>query len=110
MKNPPFYSFTSLLIVLLTPFVNNPDFSRGFTIFIISFVSSLEIINVVKLDPDFFLWIAASVTEAAAVNPNGIKTLLSNGLSTFPIKCNPVFNNHPKSLPKNLPTYTILCN
>ena len=34
----------------------------------------------------YFLWIAASVADAAAVNPNGIETLLANGLSTFPIK------------------------
>ena len=27
----------------------------------------------------FFLWIAASIADAAAVNPNGIKTLLANG-------------------------------
>ena len=34
----------------------------------------------------YFLWIAASVADAAAVNPNGIETLLANGLSTFPVK------------------------
>ena len=44
---------------------------------------------------------AASAADAAAVNPNGIKTLLANGLHTFPIKGNPVFSNGPKSLPKN---------
>ena len=32
-----------------------------------------------------FLWIAASVADAAAVNPNDIKTPLANGLSTFPL-------------------------
>ena len=42
----------------------------------------------------------ASVADAA-VNPNGIKTLSGNELSTFFIKSNPVFNNGPKSLPKN---------
>ena len=68
----------------------------------ISFISSLEIINVVKPDPNIFLEIAASVADAAAVNPNGIITLLANGLSTFPIKGNPVFSNGPKSLPKLL--------
>ena len=31
-------------------------------------------------------------------------------MSTFPIKGNPVFRNGPKSLPKNPPDYTILCN
>ena len=39
---------------------------------------------------------AASVTNAVAVNPNGNKTLLANGLSTYPIKGNPVFNTGPK--------------
>ena len=34
-------------------------------------------------DSNIFLWIAASIADAAAVNPNGIKTLLANGLRTF---------------------------
>ena len=42
-----------------------------------------------------------SVADAAAVNSHGIKTLLANGLSTFPIKGNPVFSNSPKILPKS---------
>ena len=46
---------------------------------------------------------AAFLADAATVNPNGIKTLLANGLSTFPIKSNPVFSNGPESLPKNPP-------
>ena len=37
---------------------------------------------------------------AAAVNPNGIKTILANGLIKFFIKGNPVFSNGPKILPK----------
>ena len=53
---------------------------------------------------------AASVADAAAINPNGIKTLLANGLSTFPIKGNPVFSNGPTSLPKNHPDCPILSN
>ena len=36
--------------------------------------------------------------------------LLTNGLSTFFIKGNPVFSNGPKSLPKNPPDWAILCN
>ena len=35
------------------------------------------------------------------LNPSCIKTLLANGLSTFPIKGNPGFSNGFKSLPKN---------
>ena len=53
---------------------------------------------------------AASVVDAAADNPNGIDTLLANGLSTFSSKANPVFSNGPKSLPKNPPYSPILCN
>ena len=48
----------------------------------ISFTSSFEIISVVITDPNFFLLIAASVVDAAAVNLNGIKTRAS-GSSTF---------------------------
>ena len=52
----------------------------------------------------------ASVADAGAVNSNGIKTLLANGLSIFLIKGNPVFNNGPRILPKNPPDCPILCN
>ena len=79
-------------------------------IFMISFISSLEIINVVVPGSIIFLSIAAFVSDAAAVNSNGIKKLLANGLSTFFIKDNPVFSNGPKSLPKNPPNCAILCN
>ena len=73
------------------------------TIFMISFIFSLEIVNVVLPDPNIFLSIAASVANATAVKPNGIKTLLANDLSTFSIKGNLVFSNGPKSLPKSPP-------
>ena len=61
-------------------------------------------------NPNIFLWIDASVADAGAVNPNGIKTLLANGLSTFLVKGKPVFSNGPKSLPGNPPDCSILCN
>ena len=78
-------------------------------------ISSFEIINVVRLaksegrapDPNIFLRVAAA---AAAINPNGIKTFLTNGLSTFTIKNNPVFSNDPKNLLRNHPACLILCN
>ena len=57
-----------------------------------------------------FLSIAESVTAAAASNPNGIKTFLANGLSTFFIEGNPDFSNGPKRLPKDFPYCPILCN
>ena len=58
-------------------------------------------------DSKIFLCIKASVTDAAAVNPNGIKTLIVNGLIAFFIHGNPVFNNGPRSLPINLPDFII---
>ena len=103
-RNPPFCYFVSFIIVSLRPFINKPDSSSDLTIFMISFISSLEIINVMVLaDLNIFLWIAASVADVDAVNLNGIKMLLPNGLSTFPIKGNPVFSNGPKSLSRNTP-------
>ena len=85
------------------PFINKPDSSRDLTIFMISFIYLLEISNFALTYPNFFLWIAASIAHAPADNPNGVKTLLANGLSTFSIKDNPGFSNDPKSQPKNSP-------
>ena len=101
-RNQPFNSFASLLIVSLTTLVNKPDSSRDLFI--------LEIINVAVPDPDVFLWIAAFIADAAAVNPSGIKRLLGNDLSTFLIKENPVFSNGLKILFKNPPDCHILCH
>ena len=62
-----------------------------------------DIISVVVFpDPNIFLCIPPSAADAAAVNPNGIKTLLANGLITFFIKGNPAFSNGPSNLPKNV--------
>ena len=47
------------------------------------FILSFEFINVAIPDPKPFVLIAASVAGIDAVNPNGIKRLLANGLSTF---------------------------
>ena len=102
--------FALFLIVSLTSFINKPKSSRGSTILMISSISSLEIIKVVNPDPNNFLWIAASVADVAAINPNGIKTLLANGFGIFPIKGNPACTNGPKSLYKNPPDCPILCN
>ena len=66
--------------------------------------------NVVIPDPIAFFWKAESVADAAAVKSRGIKTLLANDLSTYFIKCKPVFRNGPKCLPKNPPDCRILCN
>ena len=77
--------------------------SRACIIFIISFISSFEIIKDVVPDPNIFLCIPASAAYAAVVNPKGIKILLANSLITFFITGNPVFNNEPSNLLKNPP-------
>ena len=51
-----------------------------------------------------------SAADAAALNPNGMKTLLANGLITFFINGNLVFCNGPRSLTRNPPDYIILDN
>ena len=56
----------------------------------------------------FFLCIPTSAADAATVNPEGIKTLLANGLITFFINGNLVFSNGPRSLPRNPPDCIIL--
>ena len=76
----------------------------------VAFISSLETIKVVILHPNTLLLIAVSVVDAAAVNPNGIKTLLVKGLSTFFIEGKPVFRYGPKGLPRDPPDCPILCN
>ena len=53
LRNHLFCSFASFLIILLMPFINNPD-SRDLSIFMILFISSLKIINVVVPDPNIF--------------------------------------------------------
>ena len=77
---------------------------------ILSKPCGIQRINVILPDQNIFLWIDAYVADAAAGNPNWMKTILADSLCTFPIKDNPVFSNGPKSLPKNHPDYSILCN
>ena len=54
-RNPPFFSLNSFLIVSLTLFIDHSDSSKGLTVLMISFISLLKIINVVKSDPNIFL-------------------------------------------------------
>ena len=53
-KNPPFCSFVLFLIVLVTLFSKILESSRAGTIFIVSFISSFEIIKVVVPEPFFY--------------------------------------------------------
>ena len=92
------------------PDIDKRDSSSDLTILKISFIFSLEIINVAVTCPNNFLWIGACIAVAATVNPNGIKTLLANGFNTFFIQSNPVFSTGPKSLPKNPTDCPILYN
>ena len=100
--NPTFCYVTSILIVSLTPFINNPDSPRGAVILTISFFSLIYIINVVLPYPNIFLWIFTSVADAVVFNSKCIKTLLADGFSTFPVQDNPVVSNGPKSIPENV--------
>ena len=50
-RNPLFCSFVSFLIVSLIPFTNNLDYTSDLTTFIISTISSFEIINTAVPDP-----------------------------------------------------------
>ena len=53
---------------------------------------------------------SVAAAAAAAVNRNGVKTLLANGSNTFFIKGKLIFSNGPKILTKIPPDYPILCN
>ena len=56
----------------------------------------------------FFLWVLVSAADAAAFNPEGIKTFLAYYMSIFFINDNLIFNNWPRSLPRNRLRCTIL--
>ena len=73
----------------------------------ISFISSFEIICAVVPDPRIFFLTAASVADAAAVNLNGTKTLLANGVSTFFINGKPAVINGLRKL-KNPPSWLVI--
>ena len=73
-------------------------------------MSLFDIISLVFPDPNILLCIPESAADAAAVNPKGISTLLANGVITFFIKGNPVFNQGPSNLPKNPPDCIIFDN
>ena len=75
-RKPSFCSFASFLIDLLTPFNNKPDFSRDLKIFsLYHLFLHYFFINGVIPDPRIVLYILAFASDAAAVNPSGIKTL-----------------------------------
>ena len=66
-------------------------------------IYSFGIMNVpVPYPNNIFLWVAASVADAAAVNLNDIKTFLAYDLSTFLIKGNQAFSDDPNNPHENL--------
>ena len=79
------------------PFINKQDYSGDLSIFIVSSISSFEIINAVVPDPQFFFRTDVSVADAAVVNPNGIKTIFANDLSAFFINGKPPVINGLKN-------------
>ena len=68
----------------------------------ISFKFLFENTNFVVPHSKIFFWIAASVSEAAAINPKGTKMHLAKRISTFPSKGKPLLGN---GLPKNASNY-----
>ena len=65
--------FVLIWIASVPPFINKPDSVRHITVFMKSFISSLEIICVVVPCPNIFSWTAALVADDAAVNPEVVK-------------------------------------
>ena len=57
----------------MTHFSKISESSRAWTTFIMSFISSFEIIRVGVPETCIFFWIPASIAEAAAVIPNVAK-------------------------------------
>ena len=53
-RNPLFCSLASFSIVSPTPFINKPVSSKDLIIFMISFISSFEIVSVVMSGPKIF--------------------------------------------------------
>ena len=75
-----------------------------------SSISLFDIISIVFPDAKIFLCIPASAADAAAVNPERIKTLLANDLIAFFVNGNPVFSNGRSNLPRNPPDCMIFSN
>ena len=81
----------------MIPFSKILESSGAWTIFIISFISSSEIIKVVVPDPCIFFLIPASIAEAATVIPNGAKIFFAKGRATFINGPANLLNKDPKN-------------
>ena len=69
-RNPPFCSFVSFSIVLVIPYNKIIQSSKAWTNFIMSIISSFEIVRVIVPEQCIFFWILASIADAAAVITN----------------------------------------
>ena len=98
LKNPPLCSLVSFSIVLITPFNKIPEFSNASIIFIISFISSCSIINLIP-SPLIFFCILPSIADIAAVKTSDANTFLANGIATFINGPATLLNNKPKKPP-----------
>ena len=86
--NPPFCSFASLSVFSLTYFNKTPEYSRELTVFMISFFSLLEVINLVVPDLKTFFWIPASTVEDAPINTISLSALLFTYIVHFSLMGN----------------------
>ena len=108
-RNLTYCYFASFLIVPLTLFISKPDSSSYLTTLIISSISSFEIVSATVRgaksegcpDTKICFWLAASVADTAAVNPNAFKTLLATGMRVS------IHNMHTTSLASSY-QYTVL--
>ena len=95
-----FVLLTSFSTASIIPLINKTVSSRDLTIFMIPSTFSFKNTSVV-CKPYIFFWITAYVADVAAVNPNGTKTLLLNGVSAFFIKGKWVVINGLRKLQKH---------
>ena len=71
-RNALFCSLATFSIVSPTPFINKPVSSRDLIIFMISFISSFEIVSVVMSGLKIFFWIPVSVADVAPLDSDCI--------------------------------------
>ena len=79
----------------MTPFSKILESTKGWTIFITSFIFSFEFIKAVVSEPCFFYWITESIAETAAVIPNGAQIFFAKGIATFINGTANLLNNDP---------------
>ena len=84
------------------------EYLKDLKIFIISSISSFDIISAIVPNPDSFLGTPVSAAAIAAVNPNGTSTFLAKNVSTFFINLRPTFISCRRNPLRNQPDCIIL--